>query len=141
MHSDVTTTRTLELRKAHTASRIARPEFIAFVGKIGCRISIREVERLRQHLPSYQACSIAGDDWERKNTQAAYDALDRFHDSIAALEITQSSCEVLKSSNDGLGGVAILELLGEWVCGYCYARLDFIVLKGRLEECLETRGL
>ena len=63
------------------------------------------------------------------------------YDSIASSEITQCSCEILKSSNDGLGGVAIPELLGEWVCGYCYARLDFIVLKGRFEQCLETRGL
>jgi hypothetical protein len=104
-------------------------------------MNIREVERLHQHIPSYQACSIAGDDWERKNTQAAYDTLDRCHDSIAALEITQCSCEVLKSSNDGLGGVAILEFHGEWVCGHCYARLDFIVLKGRLEQGSKTRGL
>ena len=99
------------------------------------------MECLRQHLLSYQACSIAGDDWGRKDTQAGYDTLDGFHDPIAASEITQSSCEVLKSSNDGLGGVAILELLGEWVCGYCYARLVFIVLKGKLEQCLKTRGL
>jgi hypothetical protein len=77
---------------------------------------------------------MGGDDWGIKPTQAGYDNFDRFHDSIASSEITQCSCEILKSSNDGLGGVAILELLGEWVCGYCYARLVFIVPKGILEQ-------
>ena len=46
----------------------------------------------------------------------------------------------MQKGSNGFGGVATLELDGEWVFGQCDARLLFIGLQGRLEELMNTNG-
>jgi hypothetical protein len=42
----------------------------------------------------------------------------------------------MENGGNGLDGVTLLEVLGEWMFGQCYARLAFIVLQGSLEKDL-----
>jgi hypothetical protein len=46
---------------------------------------------------------------------------------------------LLEKGSDGLDGLAILELLGEWVFGQGNAGLPFIVVQGLLEEGFNAR--
>jgi len=45
----------------------------------------------------------------------------------------EGSCFILKKCDDGLDGVATLELDGKWVFGQCYAGRSFVVLQSRFE--------
>ena len=47
----------------------------------------------------------------------------------------------LKNGSKVLDGMAILELLGEWVGSQCYVRLMFIVSQSGLEKRTEARGV
>ena len=49
-------------------------------------------------------------------------------------EVAEGLCLLTKNGGNGLYGVAVLELLGEWMFSQCYARLLFIVLQNGLEK-------
>lgn len=66
---------------------------------------------------------------------------DGVHDFIAFSKMTKFPCLVLKKRSNRLDGVAILELLGEWVFGQCDVRRFFVAQQGRLEKLEKTRGL
>jgi len=75
----------------------------------------------------------------RNCTQSRYGTLERFHDSIAPPEFGEGSCLILEYSGNGLDGVTILELLGEWVIRQCYASLFFVILQDNLEKVSKAR--
>ena len=48
---------------------------------------------------------------------------------------------LLKDFSDGLDGVTVVELEGEWVSLEVYPRLDLVLVQSRLKEVIEGRGL
>ena len=46
---------------------------------------------------------------------------------------------ITKNGGNGLDGVTVLELLGEWMLGQCYARLLFVILQSNLKDYLQIK--
>jgi hypothetical protein len=65
-----------------------------------------------------------------RRTDTAF--LSKLHDLFLSLEFIEGLCLFMKHGGNGLNGITLLEALGEWVFGQCYARLSFIVLQGSL---------
>jgi len=42
----------------------------------------------------------------------------------------------MKNNGNGVDRVALLEALGEWMFGQCYARKPFVVMQGSFEKDL-----
>ena len=68
--------------------------------------------------------------------QTREDSFERLQDSVLSAKFTESLCLISKNGGDGLDGITVLELLGEWVLGQWYARLVLVVLQSNLKEYL-----
>jgi hypothetical protein len=89
---------------------------------------IREVEH-RSACPTYHTDSVTEGTIGGKRIQNGDGRFERFHDSTVTSSGSSDGLRlVLKSIQDGLEGVALLELLGQWVLCPWFARLFCVLL-------------
>jgi hypothetical protein len=120
---------------------MARPVYIALAGGNGyrMRIRVRDMKYSYRAFPTYQINRPAEVGNIRKCIQNRYRILERLRDFITSSEFTEGLRLFMKKIGNGLDGATILELLGEWVFGQCYASLFLVVLQGSLKEHSKMR--
>jgi hypothetical protein len=102
---------------------------------------IKEVQH-RSACPTYHADSITEGIIGGKCIQNGDGRFERFRDStVTSSGSSEGLCLLLEDILDGLEGVALLELLGNWVLCPWFACLFCVLLQGRLEEGGKIRGL
>jgi hypothetical protein len=101
---------------------------------------IREVEH-RSACPTYHTDSVTEGPICGKCIQNGDGRFERFRDCTVTSGSSEGLCLFLEDIRDGLEGVGLLDLLGQWVLCPWLARLFCVLLQGRLEEGGKVRGL